>query len=67
MVRVRVNCDTQDCETDANTIAGEYVSGTPVTVIKGSGLRGERFIWVKVIIKESGETVWVASSKVKCE
>jgi hypothetical protein len=66
MVRVRANCDTQDCDNDASTIAGEYPDSTPVRVIKGSSVRGERFTWVKVVITSSGQTVWVASSKIKC-
>lgn len=66
-VRVRTNCDTQDCDNDKSTIAGEYPDNTPVSLIKGGSVRGERFTWVKVVIKESGQMVWVASSKIKCK
>ena len=63
---MRKNCDTRDCESDADTKLGDYPNNTAVRVIKGSGIRGERFVWVKVVIKDSGQTVWVASAKVKC-
>lgn len=66
-VRVRANCDTQDCDNDKNTIAGQYPDHTPVRVIKGSSVQGTRFRWVQVAIKSSGERVWVASSKIKCD
>jgi hypothetical protein len=66
-VRVRTDCDTQDCDNDSNTIAGEYADDTPVRVVKGANVRGARFTWVKVIIIDSGQTVWVASTKIKCE
>lgn len=66
VVRVRVNCDTQDCDTDASTIAGEYPDNTPIRVVKGTSVRGARFMWVKVVITGSGRVVWVASSKIKC-
>lgn len=66
MVRVRENCDTQDCDTDASTIAGEYPVDTPIRVITGSSVRGAQFTWVKVVIISSGRAVWVASSKTKC-
>jgi hypothetical protein len=65
-IRVRTSCDTQDCDNDSNTIAGEYPNDTPVRVIKGANVSGARFTWVKVIIIDSGETVWVASTKIKC-
>jgi hypothetical protein len=66
MVRVRSNCDTRDCDNDASTIAGEYPDSTPVRVIKGSAVRGVNFTWVKVVIVSSGQSVWVATSKIKC-
>ncbi|HEY0321583.1 MAG TPA: hypothetical protein VGC66_11540 [Pyrinomonadaceae bacterium] len=65
-VRVRMNCDTQDCDTDASTIVGEYPNNTPVHVIKGTSVRGVQFTWVRVVITSSGQTVWVAESKIKC-
>lgn len=66
VIRVRENCDTQNCESDASTIAGEYPDNTAIRVIKGSNVQTARFTWVKVIIAGSGRTVWVASSKIKC-
>jgi hypothetical protein len=66
-VRVREDCDTQDCDNDSDTIAGEYPDETAVRVVKGANVRGARFTWVKVIIIESGRTVWVASTKIKCD
>lgn len=66
VVRVRMNCDTQDCDNDSSTIAGEYPDNTPVRVIKGSSVRGAQFTWLKVVITGSGKMVWVASSKIKC-
>jgi hypothetical protein len=66
VVRVRMNCDTQDCDNDSNTIAGEYPDNTPIRVIKGTSVRGAQFTWIKVVITGSGRTVWVASSKIKC-
>ena len=66
MVTVRRNCDTQDCEKDGSTIVADYPNDTVVRVIKGSNVRGQRFTWVKVVIKASSQTVWVASAKVKC-
>jgi hypothetical protein len=65
-VRVRTDCDTQDCDSDSSTISGEYPDNTPIRVIKGANVRGARFTWVKVIIIDSGQTVWVASTKIKC-
>lgn len=66
VVRVRMNCDTQDCDNDSGTIAGEYPDNTPVRVVKGSSVRGAQFTWMKVVITGSERTVWVASSKIKC-
>lgn len=66
MVRVRANCDTQDCDTDASTIVGEYPDNTPIRIIQGSQVRGQNFTWIKVVIISSGRVVWVASSKTKC-
>ncbi|HKS29975.1 MAG TPA: hypothetical protein VJS44_19290 [Pyrinomonadaceae bacterium] len=65
-VRVRVDCDTRDCDNDSSTISGEYPDDTPVRVVKGANVRGARFTWVKVVVIDSGETVWVASTKIKC-
>ncbi len=66
MVRVRANCDTQDCDTDASTIVGEYPDNTPIRIVSGTAVRGKSFTWIKVIILGSGRAVWVASSKTKC-
>ncbi len=66
VIRVRMDCDTRNCETDASTIAGEYPDNTPVQVVRGSSVQGTRFTWIKVIILSSGQNVWVASSKIKC-
>lgn len=66
MVNVRMNCDTRDCDSDSSTLAGEYANNTPVRVITGASVRGVRFTWMKVIITGSGQTVWVASTKIKC-
>jgi hypothetical protein len=65
-VRVRTGCDTQDCDNDSSTVAGEYPNDTAVRVVKGAKIQGARFTWVKVIIIDSGESVWVASTKIKC-
>jgi len=66
-VRVRAGCDTRDCDNDSSTISGEYPDDTAVRVVKGANVRGARFTWVKVIIVDSGEAVWVASTKIKCK
>lgn len=66
VINVRMNCDTRDCDTDASTIVDEYPDNTPIRVIKGASVPGTRFRWVKVIITSSGQTVWVASTKIKC-
>lgn len=66
VVRVRADCDTRDCDNDSSTIAGEYPDNTPVSVVRGSNVRGARFTWVEVVIKSSGQAVWVASTKIKC-
>ena len=66
VIRVRVNCDTQNCDSDVSTIAGEYPDNTPISVIKGVSVQGSRFTWVKIVITSSGQTGWVASSKIKC-
>lgn len=65
-VRVRVDCDTRNCDNDSSTIADEYPDNTAVRVVKGANVRGTRFTWVKVIIIDSGATFWVASTKIKC-
>ncbi len=65
-VTVRRNCDTRDCDNDADTKIDDYPNKTPVRVIKGSGINKGGFTWVKVVITSSGQTVWVASAKVKC-
>ena len=65
VVRVRVNCDSRNCDNDVSTIAGEYPDNTPIRV-SGDSVLGSRFTWVKVVITSSGQTVWVASSKIKC-
>lgn len=65
-VRVRADCDMQDCDNDSSTIVGEYPDNTPVRVVKGAKIQGARFTWVKVIIIDSGQAVWVASTKIKC-
>ena len=66
-VRVRADCDTQDCDNDSSTIVGEYPDDTAVRVVKGANVQGARFTWVKVIIIDSGEAYWVASTKIKCD
>jgi hypothetical protein len=66
VIRVRMNCDTQNCDNDVSTIAGEYPDNTPIKVVKGVSVQGSRFTWMKIILTSSGQTVWVASSKIKC-
>ena len=66
VIRVRVNCDTQNCDTDVSTIAGEYPDNTPIRVVNGVRVQGSRFTWIKVVLVSSGQAVWVASTKIKC-
>jgi hypothetical protein len=66
VINVRMNCDTRNCDTDPSTIVDEYPDNTPIRVISGASVAGTRFRWVKIIITSSGQTVWVASTKIKC-
>ena len=66
-VVTRSDCDTKDCEADASTKGSEYPDDTPVLVVKGSGVKGKRFTWVKVLLVEQRQTVWVAATKIRCE
>lgn len=66
VIRVRMNCDTENCDDDASTIVGEYPDNTPIRVVKGVSVQGSRFTWIKIILTSSGQTGWVASAKIKC-
>lgn len=66
VIRVRVNCDTQNCDSDVSTIAGEYPDNTPIRIVNGVRVQGSRFTWIKVVLVSSGQAVWVASTKIKC-
>jgi hypothetical protein len=65
-VITRSDCDKKDCELDQSTKGKEYPDKTRVQVIKGSNVKGKRFIWVKVFLVVDKVTVWVATSKIKC-
>lgn len=66
-VNVRSNCDVRPCGYDESTIIGEYPNNTPVQVSNNSGKSSGRFTWVRVVLISSGQTVWVASNKVRCQ
>jgi hypothetical protein len=65
-VRVRRYCDEwgYDCSKDSDTIAGRYPNGTPVRKLGGS-VRTGGFTWIKISVY--GKSLWVASSKIRCD
>jgi hypothetical protein len=63
-VRVRQNCDYLDCENDDSTVVGIFPNRTPVQKLGGS-VQSDNFTWTKVKLK--GRTVWVATSKIRCD
>ena len=67
-VNVRSNCDTKPCGYDESTVIGEYPNNTPVRVNRSvAGRTSGRFTWIQVVLAKTGQTVWVASSKVRCQ
>jgi len=67
-VNVRVDCDTRDCAQDPLTKAGSLPNNTPVLLYsRRKSASGGRFTWVQIKIEQTGQTVWVASSKLRCE
>jgi hypothetical protein len=66
-VNVRRSCDVYDCDVDALTIVGALPDNTPVRLV-GARVHSKvrPFAWTKVEVIETGETVWVADSKIRC-
>lgn len=69
-VIIRSDCDIYDCDTDASTIIESLPDNTSINVMKGvsqipSGIKP--YSWTKVEIVDTGQIVWVADSKIKCE
>jgi hypothetical protein len=66
-VNVRRSCDVDDCDADASTIIGTLPDNTPVRLV-GAPVHSKvrPFAWTKVEVIDTGETVWVADSKIRC-
>jgi serine/threonine-protein kinase len=67
-VNIRANCDTKSCDTDSSTILKEYPNNTAIRVnreVKVKAAKG--FYWTQIVIVETGETAWVASTKIRCQ
>jgi serine/threonine-protein kinase len=66
-VNVRSNCDTKSCDLDPSTILKEYPNSTPIRVNREITVKSRKgFDWTQIVIIGSGEVVWVASSKIRC-
>lgn len=68
-VYIRSYCDIYDCDRDASRIIEALPDNTPIRLIAGvpripSKVRP--FSWIEVEIIATGQTVWVADSKIKC-
>lgn len=67
-VNIRTDCDSRSCDTDPSTIVKEYPNNTLVRVNREVKVRARKgFYWTKIVIVESGEAWWVASSKIRCQ
>ena len=68
-VNVRSGCDTKDCDDDPSTIVGEYENETLVRVNREVTVKSRKkgFDWVQIVLVETGQTAWVASSKFRCQ
>ena len=69
-VNVRTNCDKdkKPCDLDPSTILKEYPNNTPIRVNREITVKSRKgFDWTQIVIIGSGEVVWVASSKIKCD
>lgn len=66
-VYVRADCDRKSCDQDESTIIGEYPNNTPIRVNREITVKARKnFSWVKIVLMESGQTGWIASSKYRC-
>lgn len=63
-VNLRQNCDTNDCENDAGTIAGTISNGESVTISNSPKIQANNYDWIEIEIP-SGR-YYVASSKLSC-
>jgi|GEM_PF-4157100 len=68
-VYVRRACDVYDCDADASTIIRALPDNTRVRPTGGARVRSKvkPFAWVEVEVIETGETVWAADTKVRCD
>jgi serine/threonine protein kinase len=66
-VNVRANCDKKSCDQDPSTILKEYPNNTMVRVNREVKVKARKdFYWTQIVIVESGEIAWAASSKIRC-
>jgi hypothetical protein len=66
-VNIRADCDRKSCDLDESTILKEYPNNTLIRVNREITVKSRRnFNWTQIVIIESGEVAWVASSKYRC-
>jgi serine/threonine protein kinase len=66
-VNVRSDCDKRSCDLDASTILREYPNNTLIRVNREIQVKARKdFYWTQIVIIKTGEAVWVASSKIRC-
>jgi hypothetical protein len=69
-VFIRSECDVYDCDTDASRIIASLPDNTAVNIVKGVPLVKSNvtsYSWIKVEIIDTGQMVWVADTKIKCD
>jgi hypothetical protein len=67
-VNVRANCDTRSCLRDSSTIVAAYPNNTLVVIPQSPrSVTAGRFTWIEVILVSNARTVWISSSKIRCQ
>lgn len=68
-VYIRSDCDTYDCDSDPSLIRATVSDNTSVRILQGiSKVKSKTrpYSFVKIEIIDTGQTGWVADSKVRC-
>jgi hypothetical protein len=69
-VFIRSECDVYDCDTDESRVIESLPDNTRINIIKGVSRvksKVKPYSWIKVEIIDTGQIVWVADSKIKCD
>jgi len=66
-VYIRADCDRRSCDQEESTIVGEYSNNTLIRVNREIRVKARKnFYWVQIVLVGTGQTAWVASSKIRC-